>query len=106
MRSALRLSSVNAQLEARTVSDLGLALMTTYPILVDAAIVAYWYRGSDDVALQMALIDAEAFAVTGALARRSQFPRGPCAALLAWVRNGHSRKHHGLRKRYALPELF
>jgi membrane-associated phospholipid phosphatase len=76
VRSALRLSSVDAQLEARTVSDLGLALMTTYPILVDAAIVAYWYRGSDDVALQMALIDAEAFAVTGALAGVANFLAG------------------------------
>jgi len=67
VRSALRLPTLDARLEVRSATDVGLALMTTYPILVDSIIVAYWYRGSDDVALQMALIDAEAFAITGAI---------------------------------------
>jgi membrane-associated phospholipid phosphatase len=73
---SLRLPTYDAQLEARTGSDLGLALMTSYPILVDSIIVAYWYRGSDDVALQMALIDAEAFAITGAIEGTSNFLSG------------------------------
>jgi membrane-associated phospholipid phosphatase len=63
----LRLPTLDARLEVRSGTDVGLAVMTTYPILVDSLIVAYWYRGSDDVALQMALIDAEAFAITGAI---------------------------------------
>jgi membrane-associated phospholipid phosphatase len=50
--------------------------MTTYPILVDAFIVAYWYRGSSDVGMQMALIDAEAFAIVGALEGTSNFLAG------------------------------
>jgi len=66
-RNALRLSSYQAQLDARDVSDVGLALITTFPILFDSLIVAYWYRGSDDVALQMALIDAEAMSISAAL---------------------------------------
>jgi membrane-associated phospholipid phosphatase len=63
----LRLPTLDSRLEVRSGTDVGLAVMTTYPILVDSLIVAYWYRGSDDVALQMALIDAEAFAITGAI---------------------------------------
>ena len=50
--------------------------MTTYPFLVDSFIVAYWYRGSDDVALQMALIDAEAFAISGAIEGAANFASG------------------------------
>jgi membrane-associated phospholipid phosphatase len=73
---SLRLSTLDSRLEARSGSDVGLALMTTYPILVDSIIVAYWYRGSDDVALQMALIDAEAFAIVGALEGTTNFLSG------------------------------
>jgi len=73
---ALRASSLDAQLEVRTGTDVGLALMTTYPLLVDSFIVAYWYRGSDDVALQMALIDVEAFAIVGAIEGTANFLSG------------------------------
>jgi membrane-associated phospholipid phosphatase len=76
VRSALRLSSYDAQLEVRTGSDLALAVLTSYPILVDSLIVAYWYRGSADVALQMALIDAEALAIAGAVQGASNFFAG------------------------------
>ena len=76
IRSALRLSSVDAQLEVRTGTDLGLAVMTSYPFLIDSLIVAYWYRGSADVALQMALIDAEAFGITGAIEGTTNFLSG------------------------------
>jgi membrane-associated phospholipid phosphatase len=73
---AIRLSTLDARLEVRSGTDLGLALMTTYPILVDALIVAYWYRGSDDVALQMALIDVESFAIVGAIEGTTNFLSG------------------------------
>lgn len=76
VRSALRVGSFDTQLEIRSGTDLGLALITTYPIVVDSLLVAYWYRGSADVALQMALIDAEAFAITGAIEGASNFLSG------------------------------
>jgi membrane-associated phospholipid phosphatase len=75
-RRALRLSSYKARLDARDASDVGLAILTSFPILVDSMIVAYWYRGSDDVALQMALIDAEAIAVSSALQGAATFFSG------------------------------
>jgi hypothetical protein len=40
VRNALRLSSYQARLDARDASDVGLALVTSYPILVDSLIVA------------------------------------------------------------------
>jgi membrane-associated phospholipid phosphatase len=73
VRNALRLPSYQARLDARDVSDVGLAMITTIPILVDSVIVAYWYRGSDDVALQMGLIDAEAIAVSAAIQGAGNF---------------------------------
>ena len=73
---SIRAPSYDAQLEVRSASDLGLALITTYPILVDTVLVAYWYRGSDDVALQMALIDGEAFAISAAIAGTSNILAG------------------------------
>jgi len=72
----LRLPTLDSRLEVRSGTDVGLAVMTTYPIVVDSLIVAYWYRGSSDVALQMALIDAEAFAITGAIEGASNFFSG------------------------------
>jgi membrane-associated phospholipid phosphatase len=76
VRSALRLHNVNAEYEARSASDFGLALMVSYPILVDSLIVAYWYRGSADVGLQIALIDMEAFTVAGAIQGTANFLSG------------------------------
>jgi membrane-associated phospholipid phosphatase len=76
VRSALRLHSITAQYEVRSASDLGLALMVSYPILVDSLIVAYWYRGSSDVGLQMGLIDTEAFFVTAAVQGVANFFAG------------------------------
>jgi membrane-associated phospholipid phosphatase len=76
VRNALRLSTLDARLQIRGVTDVGLAVMATFPILVDSVIVAYWYRGSDDVALQMVLIDAEAFAIVGALAGTANYFSG------------------------------
>jgi membrane-associated phospholipid phosphatase len=76
VRSALRLPSYQARLDARDTSDVGLALITTFPILVDSALVAYWYRGSEDVALQMTLIDAEAMSMAAAFQGAATFFSG------------------------------
>jgi membrane-associated phospholipid phosphatase len=76
VRNTLRLPSYQARLDARDASDVGLAFITTFPVLVDAALVAYWYRGSDDVALQMTLIDAEAMAIAAAVQGTANFLSG------------------------------
>jgi membrane-associated phospholipid phosphatase len=52
---------------ARDVSDILLSVEISYPLLVDSLIVTYWYRRSEDVANQMALITAEALGVTATL---------------------------------------
>lgn len=75
-RNALRIPGYKGQLDARDVTDVGLALITSFPILVDSMIVAYWYRGSNEVALQMTLIDAEAIAVASALQGAATFFSG------------------------------
>jgi membrane-associated phospholipid phosphatase len=75
-RNTLRLSSYQARLDIRDASDVGLAVMTTFPILVDSALLAYWYRGSDDVALQMTLIDAEAISISAAVQGAANFFTG------------------------------
>lgn len=67
VRDKLRLSSYVERQYARDVSDVLLSLELSSPFLVDSLIVAYWYRGSRDVAIEMALIDAEAIALTAAV---------------------------------------
>jgi membrane-associated phospholipid phosphatase len=52
---------------ARDVSDVLLAISVMNPLLVDSLVITYWYRRSEDVAAQMALISAEALAVASAL---------------------------------------
>ena len=66
-RNALRASSSQGRYIARDTSDVFLSLALTYPFFVDALISAWWFRGNADVARQMALIDAEALAITGTL---------------------------------------
>ena len=66
-RNALRAPSYSSRGTARDVSDVLLSLSLTAPFLVDSLSVAFWYRGSADVAAEMALIDAETFLVTGAV---------------------------------------
>jgi len=51
---------------ARDVSDVLLAISIMNPLLVDSLVVTYWYRQSEDVAAQMALITAEALGVASA----------------------------------------
>jgi membrane-associated phospholipid phosphatase len=67
VRDALRLNSSDARYIARDVSDVGLSLVVTWPIFVDSLITAWWYRGSREVAQEMALIDLETLAITGAV---------------------------------------
>jgi len=67
VRSALRADDVHARLAFRDASNLGLSLMVAWPFLTDALTTAWWHRGSQEVAEQMALIDLETFAITGAL---------------------------------------
>jgi membrane-associated phospholipid phosphatase len=52
---------------ARDISDLGLSVAVAYPFLVDSLIVTFWHRNSQDVATQMALIDAEGISIAMAL---------------------------------------
>ena len=76
VRNKLRLSGYQARLDVRDASDVGLAFITSFPILIDSFIVAYWYRGSQDVAMQMALIDAEALALASAVQGTANFFAG------------------------------
>ncbi len=76
VRSTLRAPTYQGRLNARDASDVGLGFLTMFPILVDSLSVAYWYRGSDDVAMQMALIDAEALAISAAVQGATTFLAG------------------------------
>ena len=67
VRSALRPDDIQDRYIFRDASDVGLSLTVTWPFFVDSLITAWWYRGSRDVAEQMALIDLQALAITGAL---------------------------------------
>ncbi|MBC7793462.1 MAG: phosphatase PAP2 family protein [Clostridia bacterium] len=63
-RNALRLKQINDRFTARDASDVLLSLETTWPIMVDSVIVAYGTRRSPHVAFEMAIIDAEALAIS------------------------------------------
>jgi membrane-associated phospholipid phosphatase len=66
-RKAVRIRGEGWRLNVRDTSDVLLSISTTYPFLVDAMLVAWWHRGSATVAKQMALINAETFAITAAI---------------------------------------
>jgi membrane-associated phospholipid phosphatase len=66
-RSALRLHSLQDRYIVRDASDVGLSLAVTWPFFADSLFSAWWYRGSRDVAQEMALIDLETLAVSGAV---------------------------------------
>jgi membrane-associated phospholipid phosphatase len=55
------------RVNARDTSDVLLSISSSYPMLIDALVVAWWHRGSSIVATQMALMNAEAMAVTAAI---------------------------------------
>ena len=67
VRSALRAHSLANRYIFRDASDVGLSLAVTWPFMGDALTAAWWYRGSREAAEEMALIDLETLAVTGAI---------------------------------------
>lgn len=67
VRKAIGITDYDRGVWARDTSDVLLSFAVTYPLLVDSLIVTYWYRSSEDVATQMALISAEAMSVAAAV---------------------------------------
>ncbi len=67
VRDALRVKKLANRYLFRDASDVGLSLSVTWPFAVDALTTAWWYRGSRETAEEMALIDLETLAVSGAL---------------------------------------
>ncbi len=67
VRNALRVRSLSNRYIFRDASDVGLSLTVSWPFVADALTAAWWYRGSREVAEQMALIDLETLAVSGAI---------------------------------------
>jgi membrane-associated phospholipid phosphatase len=67
VRNAVRPSSIQTRYAFRDASDVGLSLAATWPFFVDALATAWWYRGSRDTAQEMALLDLETLAISGAV---------------------------------------
>ncbi len=67
VRNTLRARPLANRYIFRDASDVGLSLAVTWPFAADALTAAWWYRGSRDVAQEMALIDLQALAISGAL---------------------------------------
>ncbi|MEY4580881.1 MAG: hypothetical protein RL701_5584 [Pseudomonadota bacterium] len=66
-RNALRANTLQARYMFRDASDVGLSLIVTWPFFADALAAAWWYRGNREVAEQMALINLQTLAISGAL---------------------------------------
>ena len=66
-RNSLRLTSLDARGVAADTSDVLLSVSLMGPFLVDSLATAWWYRGSADVAQQMAMIDGETMSITAAI---------------------------------------
>jgi membrane-associated phospholipid phosphatase len=66
-RNTLRLTSLDARGLAADTSDVLLSVSLMGPFLVDSLATAWWYRGSKDVAQQMAMIDGETLSITAAI---------------------------------------
>lgn len=67
VRDALRANTLADRYIFRDASDVGLSLAVTWPFVTDALITAWWYRGSREVAQEMALINLQALTISGAL---------------------------------------
>ena len=67
VRDTLRANTLANRYIFRDASDVGLSLAVTWPFMADALTAAWWYRGSRETAQEMALIDLETLAVTGAI---------------------------------------
>ena len=71
-RDAFRAGTASGRYNASTASSVGQFLLVLYPAIVDAGAVTWLSKGKGDVAVRLALIDAEAFAVTGLLTAVTQ----------------------------------
>jgi membrane-associated phospholipid phosphatase len=67
VRSALRANTLADRYVFRDASDVGLSLAVSWPFVADALTTAWWYRGSREVAQEMALINLQTLAISGAL---------------------------------------
>lgn len=67
VRNALRAHTLANRYIFRDASDVGVSLMVSWPLIADSLTAAWWYRGSRDAAQQTALIDLEAYAISGAI---------------------------------------
>lgn len=67
VRDALRAKKLANRYIFRDASDVGLSLTVSWPFAADALTTAWWYRGSRETAQEMALINLETLAITGAL---------------------------------------
>jgi len=67
VRNALRVDTLANRYIFRDASDVGLSLLVSWPFVADALTTAWWYRGSREAAQEMALIDLETLAVSGAV---------------------------------------
>jgi hypothetical protein len=67
VRDGLALGSYHEQRTARDASDVLVAAMIAYPVLVDGVIVTSGVHDSDDVMQQMLLIDVEVLAITSSV---------------------------------------
>ena len=75
-RSALRAGSPGGRSRAATASDFGYAGLPIYAIVVEAGLVTWLGKDKGDVALQLALINAEALAINGVLTRVTEKTTG------------------------------
>ena len=67
VRDALRANKLADRYIFRDASDVGLSLAVSWPFAADALTSAWWYRGSRETAEEMALIDLETLAISGAI---------------------------------------
>jgi membrane-associated phospholipid phosphatase len=68
VRNALRLETRSGRESASRASDVIYYTLATYPILVDAGVVAGLVHGNSEVAVQLLAMDLEAYAFAGAIA--------------------------------------
>ena len=66
-RRTLRIGNADTRNAARDSSDVLLSLQVMGPFLIDSLVTAWWYRGSKDVATEIALIDLETMTITAAV---------------------------------------
>jgi len=67
-RNVLRLRTRHERETASMASDILYYTLATYPLVVDAGIVAAGVHGSSEVAVELLAMDLEAYALTGAIA--------------------------------------